>query len=159
MKPVRELETLRYDKKVVDNLTVKSDTFDLIQDIKGDTLELEVLIAAPKAKEFGVKILCDEKGENGLTIASGAGSKTLTVDYINPPFQLKEDEDLKLRIFIDKSMVEVFANDRQAAVIWHEYSPENLSVGLFAKDGDLLVKKVTAWKMKSAYEGDCRFKH
>ena len=101
-----------------------------------------------------IDLLCDEKGGNGFAIASGAGSRTLTVDYINPPFELKANEDLTLRIFIDKSMIEVFANDRQAAVAWHEYKPENLNVSLFAKGGDLVVKQVTAWKMKSICEGD-----
>ena len=52
----------------------------------------------------------------------------------------------------DKSMIEVFANDRQAAVAWHEYKPENLNVSLFSKGDDLVVKRVTAWKMKSIYE-------
>jgi len=84
--------------------------------------------------------------ERGLSVAAGA------VGYINPPFELKEGEDLTLRIFIDKSMIEVFANDRQAAVAWHEYKPENLNVSLFSKGDDLVVKRVTAWKMKSIYE-------
>ena len=44
------------------------------------------------------------------------------------------------------------ANDRQAAVAWHEYKPENLNVSLFAKGGELVVKQVTAWKMKSIYQ-------
>ena len=73
------------------------------------------------------------------------------MDYVNPPFELKDNEDLTLRIFIDKSMIEVFANDRQAVVAWHEYPPERLNVSLFTKGGDLTVKKVTAWKMKSIY--------
>ena len=151
MKPLRELEQLRYDQKREKNITVKSDTLHLLDGIKGDTMELEVVIAAPKAKEFGINLLCDENGENGFTIASGVESKTLTVDYIKPPFQLKDNEDLTLRIFIDKSMIEVFANDRQAAVAWHEYSPKSLNVSLFTKGGDLEVKRVTAWKMKSIY--------
>ena len=151
IKPLRELKELRQDPKCESNITVKSDTIRLLDDIKGDTMELEVVIASPKAKEFGINLLCDEKGGNGFTIASGAGSKTLTVGYIKPPFQLKENEDLTLRIFIDKSMIEVFANDRQAALAWHEYTPENLKVSLFAKGGDLDVKRVTAWKMKSIY--------
>ena len=158
IKPLRELEKLRQDQKRERNITVKSDTIRLLQDIKGDTLEMEVVIASPKASEFGINLLCDEKGENGFAIASGAGSKTLTVDYINPPFELKANEDLTLRIFIDKSMIEVFANDRQAAVAWHEYPQDHLNVSLFAKGGDLVVKQVTAWKMKSIYEGDCVFK-
>jgi beta-fructofuranosidase len=74
------------------------------------------------------------------------------VGYINPPFELKENEDLTLRIFIDKSMIEVFANDRQAAVAWHEYLPENLNVSLFSKGGDLTVKKVTGWKINSIWK-------
>ena len=158
IKPLRELEALRHDKKEESDISVKSDTIRLLPDIQGDTTELEVVIASPKAKEFGVNLLCDEKGENGFTIASGAGSKTLTVDYIKPPFELKENEDLTLRIFIDKSMIEVFANDRQAAVAWHEYAPDRLRVSLFAKGGDLVVKRVTAWEMKSIYEGACAFK-
>ena len=153
IKPLRELEGLRHDKKVESDITVKSDTVRLLKDIQGDTLELEVVIASPKAKEFGINLLCDEKGENGFTIATGAGGKTLTVDYVKPPFELKENENLTLRIFIDKSMIEVFANDRQAAVAWHEYVPDRLHVSLFAKGGDLAVKRVTAWEMNPIYEG------
>ena len=94
IKPLRELEKLRQDQKRERNITVKSDTIRLLQDIKGDTMELEVVIASPKAKEFGINLLCDEKGGNGFAISSGVGSKTLTVDYINPPFELKANEDL-----------------------------------------------------------------
>ena len=48
-------------------------------------------------------------------------------------------------------MIEVFANDRQAAVAWHDYKPKDLHVSLFSKGGDLKVKKVSAWQMKSIY--------
>ena len=48
-------------------------------------------------------------------------------------------------------MIEVFANDRQAAVAWHDYKPQDLQVSLFSKGGDLKVKKVSAWQMKSIY--------
>ena len=69
----------------------------------------------------------------------------------SPPFELEEGEDLTLRIFIDKHLIEVFANDRQAAVAWHEYDPKDLHVSLFSKGGDLKVNKVSAWQMKSIY--------
>ncbi len=156
IKPIRELECLRAEKREVRNLTVTRDTAQLLPEISGDSLELDVVMSAPHAQAFGINLLCDAKSENGFTIASGAGTTNLTVGYIQPPFALKEGEDLTLRIFIDKSMIEVFANDRQAAVAWHEYAPENLRVSLFATGGDLVIKKVTAWKLKSAYSGDCR---
>ena len=51
-------------------------------------------------------------------------------------------------------MVEVFANDRQAAVAWHEYEPGDLRVSLFSKGGVLKLDRISAWKMKSIYRSD-----
>jgi beta-fructofuranosidase len=151
IKPLRELKKLRSEEKTVADLTVKSDTTHRLKGISGDTMELEIVLDAPTAQEFGVKVLCDEDGEKGLTISSGKGSKTLNVGYIQPPFALQEGEDLTLRIFVDKNMIEVFANDRQAALAWHKYDPQDLQVRLFSKGGDLKVKRMSAWQMKSIY--------
>jgi sucrose-6-phosphate hydrolase SacC (GH32 family) len=77
-------------------------------------------------------VLCDKNGENGLRVAVLAESKTLRVGNVYAPFELKKGEDLALRVFIDKNLVEVFANDRQAAVAAAgRYVPENLAVTLF----------------------------
>ncbi|MDC0363285.1 glycoside hydrolase family 32 protein [Opitutales bacterium] len=151
IKPLRELRKLRTNEKNIENLSVKSDTTHLLQGISGDTMELELVLEAPTAKEFGIKVLADQDGNAGFIISSGKSSKTLNVGYIQPPFELKEGEGLTLRIFIDKNMIEVFANDRQAAVAWHEYDPKDLHVSLFSKGGDLKVKSVSAWQMKSCY--------
>ena len=151
IKPLRELKKLRTGEKKVENLTVKSDSTYLLNGISGDTMELETVIEAPTAEEFGLKVLCDQDGNEGFTISSGKSSKTLNVGYIKPPFELQEGEDLTLRIFIDKNMVEVFANDRQAAVAWHDYKPKDLHVSLFSKGGDLMVKRVSAWQINSIY--------
>ena len=151
IKPLRELKKLRTDEKREESLTVKSDTTHILKGMTGDTMELEIVLEAPSAREFGLKALCGKDGNNGFTISSGKGSRTLTVGYINPPFELKEDEDLTLRIFIDKNMIEVFANDRQAAVAWHEYDPQDLHVSLFSKGGDLKCKSIFSWKMNSIY--------
>jgi beta-fructofuranosidase len=151
IKPLRELEKLRSDEKTMKDITVKSDTTHVLEGISGDTMELEIVLDAPTAKEFGIKVLCDQDGNRGFTIASGMGKKTLTVGYIKPPFDMKEGEDLTLRIFIDKNMIEVFANDRQAAVAWHDYDPKDLHVGLFSKGGELKCKSLSSWKMNSIY--------
>jgi sucrose-6-phosphate hydrolase SacC (GH32 family) len=154
IRPLRELEKLRTNHREEKNITVKSDTPYLLKQISGDTLELEVVFAAPAGEEFGVKVLCGEDGNAGFTITYGAKRKNLIVDYIDPPFALREGEDLTLRIFIDKSMVEVFVNDRQAAVAWHEYDPADLQVSLFSKGGDVRVNRVAAWDMKTIYRRD-----
>jgi len=160
MKPLRELEKLRYDQKQKKKITVKSGDSYPLKVLTGDALEMEITFSAPLPEEFGLNLLGNEKdGNGGMSIIAGADKKVLTVGNLNAPFQLKKDEDLILRIFIDKNLVEVFANDRQAASYVHKpHIRKNPNISLFAKGSDLKVKKVAAWKMKSIYQGDSVFK-
>jgi len=96
-------------------------------------------------------VLCDKNGENGLRIAYVPESKLLQVGSVPAPFELKPGEDLTLRVFIDKNLVEVFANDRQAAVAACVFAPENLGITLFSKGSDVTARQVKGWKMKSSY--------
>jgi beta-fructofuranosidase len=153
IKPLRELEQLRTDPKQERDIIVKSGAAHMLKGITGDAMELEITLAAPTAREYGVKVLCDKDGNGGFTIAFGAASKALTVGYVNPPFELTDGEDLTLRVFIDKNLIEVFANDRQAAIAWHEYDPKDLHVSVFSEGAAMRVKSVDAWRMKSIYSG------
>jgi beta-fructofuranosidase len=67
------------------------------------------------------------------------------------PFELGAAESLKLQVFVDKSVVEVFANDRQA-VMRRIYPSRADSVGvkLFSKGGSASVRKLQAWDMMPA---------
>mgnify|MGYP000920536667 FL=1 len=129
----------------------------LLPGISGDALELEIVFAAQQAQEFGINLLCDTNGDNGFKIACDTVGGNLSIGYVTPSFQVKPAKDLTLRLFIDRSMIEVFVNERHAVVAWHEYPPNNRHISLFAKGGNLLVKKVTAWKLKSIYAGNCVF--
>jgi len=144
IRPLRELKSLRYDEKSKADIAVVG--------------ELELKFTSPAAKQFGIDVLCDKNGKNGVRIAVIPGRKTLRVGRVNAPFVLKENENLTLRIFLDKTLVEVFANDRQAALTARRYNPANTYTRLFAEGGDVKVKKATAWKMKSIYEGDTVFR-
>ena len=64
------------------------------------------------------------------------------------PFELKPAEPLKLRVFVDKSVVEIFANDRQAVMrrIYPERK-DSLGVVLFSQGGATKVKTLNAWDM------------
>ena len=153
LKPLRELEQLRYNEKQVTEIEVKSGSVHTLKDISGDAIELEITFDAPRSRVFGVHVLCNPKGEEGFTISANARKEILTVGYSEPPVTLKDGEDLTLRVFVDKSMIEVFANDRQAAVAWHEYEPKDVHVSLFSKGGAVTVSELKAWRMKSAYSG------
>jgi len=109
---------------------------------------MEVIFRAPTSNEFGINLLPDDQ----LKIIAGAGRETLTIGTIDPPFKLAEGEDLTLRIFIDKNIVEVFANDRQAVVYTHEDLAEDLEISMFNNGDDLVVKDLKIWKINSIYE-------
>jgi len=84
----------------------------------------------------------------GVRRASDVKNPRKTVDA---PFALKKGETLKLRVFLDKPMLEVFANDRQC--VTQQIFPENkdsLQVKLCAKGGEATVRSVDAWDMAPA---------
>ncbi len=159
IKPLRELQQLRYDPKRVTDVTIDSDTTLALSPVDGDAHELLLKFKAPVPKEFGIDVLCDEDGENGMRIAVLGESGKLRVGHVHAPFVLQDGEDLTLRVFIDKNLVEVFANDRQAAAAALGDSPaENTGARLFSVGGDVTAQSVTVWKMKSIYEGDTVFR-
>jgi beta-fructofuranosidase len=123
----------------------------MLKDISGDTVELSVTIKPTSAKEYGVSVFCDKDGK-GFPITIKPESKVMAMGEIKPPFELKKGEDLNLRIFLDKGMVEVFVNDRQGFVYMQQHDKENVGISLFSKGGDITAK-VKGWKMKSIYAG------
>ena len=68
---------------------------------------------------------------------------------------LRADEELSLRIFIDRSSIEVFANDGQATMTSRIYpNEERLGIEVFAEKGNVRVEEFTYWKLKDIWKGD-----
>ena len=64
------------------------------------------------------------------------------------PFELKKGERLQLRVFVDKSVVEVFANSRQAvARRIYPSRTDSVGVSLFSTGGTTRVRTLEAWKI------------
>jgi len=62
------------------------------------------------------------------------------------PFELNESEKLRLRIFLDRSILEVFANGRQC--ITQRIYPkreDSLGIVLFSEGGSMIVEALEAW--------------
>ena len=67
------------------------------------------------------------------------------------PFELAPGEPLQLRVFLDRSVVEVFANDRQAVMRRiYPTREESRGVVLFSRGGVARVRFVEAWEMAPA---------
>jgi len=151
IKPLRELQKLRNDAQDWSDVTVEADKEYALKPLKGDALELEISFASPLPAECGINLLADAEGKEGISIIAGADRKSLKIGTIEAPFAVRQGEDLTLRVFIDKNLVEVFANDRQAAMFAHKQIRENPNIRLFAKGGKAVVKSAKAWKISSIY--------
>lgn len=82
---------------------------------------------------------------NGL---NGTPEENPKVTAQSAPFELRSDEDLQLRVFIDRSIMEVFVNDRQC--VTQRIFPtraDSIGVALFSSDGKAVFSSVEAWDM------------
>ena len=81
---------------------------------------------------------------------------TLRIGTTEAPFavtDLPEGEDIELRIFIDKYLVEVFVNDRQAVVGAHmDYRSAN-GLNAYTYGDPTTIRQVEIWKLKSTNQG------
>ncbi len=82
--------------------------------------------------------------------AAVVGTDKTLVGSTTAPFELKRGEDIQLRIFVDRSIVEVFVNDRQAMVKQHAYAPGDVGVCLFSEGGKMKVRELKAWTMAAS---------
>ena len=64
------------------------------------------------------------------------------------PLKLRSGESLKLNIFVDRSVIEVFANGRQAMtqVVYPKFE-SSTEVRVFSGDEPLTLKRAQSWKM------------
>lgn len=150
IKPLRELEQLRYDPTTEPDVTIEPGKPHLLKEISGDTIELMLTISQRDAARCGVKMLAARDGSGGIDVAIEPHNSTISLGSTVAPLELEPGEEINLRIFIDRRIVEVFANDRQAIFKQHDYQPDELSVWLFADSERMHVSGITAWKMAAA---------
>ena len=164
MRPVEELKQLRYNQRSHVDTMLRPDVGHTLEDIRGNILDLELTLEPMGATQTGVKICCAPDGSEETIVGFDSVNQTLFIDTRRSsskgtglkvveagPFHLEANELLELRILVDKSVVEVFANDRQA-VLRRIYptSPESTQVKLFSEAGETRVHSVTGWEMMPA---------
>jgi beta-fructofuranosidase len=159
MRPVKELETLRMKEALVTNVKVNSGSEVILNELSNELMELEVTFQPNTAMKYGVKVCMSQDGREETVIYYDKADKKLKFDMgksglsfgnkiiEEAPFDLKIDEPLVLRIFVDKSIVEVFANDRQAISRMVYPTLGGMGISLFAEGGDAEVKSVKAWEL------------
>ncbi len=69
------------------------------------------------------------------------------------PVLIESGEPVRLRIFVDRSVVEVFVNGRQCvAVRVYPGRPDSTGVSLISRGQESKVLSLDCWQMRSIYE-------
>lgn len=178
--PIRELESLRFDPIILKDITVSppraphSNTkTQHIIDLEGDAYEIKITIDRDQVdrKRFGIQLFAEEDQERGGHATGDWGmpsdknatpimihpeTGTLRIGDIEAPFSvsnLSDEEDLTLRIFIDKYLVEVFANNRQSVVgVNMNYRSAN-GLNFYTYGDATVIRKFEIWKLKATNQG------
>ncbi|MFF6829506.1 GH32 C-terminal domain-containing protein [Streptomyces longwoodensis] len=162
--PVEEVSRLHLGEPLV-NITGPASVADVntrLAGVKGDMLHVKVTLSRGSADTFGLDVLRSPGDEERTRLFYDASSAELGVDRTRSgsnssaepnmgiqkgPLAL-ENGDLTLDVFVDRSMVEAYANARRSITTRaYPFRQDSLGLRLFG-DGSI-VKSMTVWKMGS----------
>ncbi len=164
--PVTELQSIRGAVNTWTNKTITPTSSNLLTGVTGDAVEInaEFDVSGSTATEFGFNV---RKGGSQYTkIAYDKNTAQLSIDRtnsgnvsFNPTFTGKHNATMqpvngkiKLRIFVDRSSVEVFGNDGQKVltdIILPNLSSKDLEV--YAVNGSAKINSLTVHKLNKVW--------
>ena len=159
IRPVSELEKLRLGMTVKENIGIKPEEEISLPGFGSELMELEIRIQTGNAAQAGVKVNCSPDGQEQTSIYYDAHDRKLKFDATRSslglgrkivegaPFELKKGEPLILHVYVDRAIVEVFANDRQAICRCVYPTLKGTGIRLFANGGNIKVLSVKAWTL------------
>jgi len=172
VKPIEELQTLR--KKELISLSDKTvaEANEALKNIQSDMIEI-VLDMESSGNKYGIKIRKSPDDREETLILYDAVNKKLRADlsktslkggFIRDPlsgtdkradvighFDL-QGESLKLHIFIDKALIQAYANDQKTITTWaYPTLEESKGLQIWTDGGEAKVKSMQVWEMKSIY--------
>jgi beta-fructofuranosidase len=181
IEPVPAVESLRVDPRHVGDLPLAANQEYVLEGIEGNTMELAVEIDLQGAREVCINVLRSPDAEeftavkfyrHGYLQVAGRTDKqdALAIDpsrssllpdvFARPPevapMVLEEGQPLKLRIFVDRSVVEVFANGTQCVALRvYPERKDSVGVSVRAQGREATLVSLDAWQMHSIWpEGE-----
>ncbi len=171
-RPIPEVETLRGEQHSWSNLQIADSRAAPVQldGLSGDALEIAVDFdlrqrGTAGAGTFGLLVRRSLDGEEQTEIRCEPENGRLVVDTMRSslskdvepgrfeiPLDLTELEHLHLSVFLDRSIIEVFAND--LAVITARVYPsraDSTGVALFAETCPVFIERMDAWQMQAVW--------
>ena len=164
--PIKEVEQFRTKQLLSGNGSSIQLANDKIRaaNVKGDALEIEAELNPGDTGEIGFRL---RKGQSEETLV-GVSAKTHEVFIdrtrsglvsFSPDFSGRHRADLhwtspvKLHIFLDRSSVEVFANDGETVLTDRIYpSPGSNGFEIYSESTDAQISSLSIWKLNSIWK-------
>jgi len=174
--PVGAVASLRGAHEYIGETVLPANQDVLLDSIKGNAMELAVEIDPKLSRWVQISVLRSPNAEEQTTITFYNFDRKLSVWYqtigvvcldgtrssnnpntwIRPPERADMDragEPLRVRVFVDRSVVEVFVNEKlYLAMRVYPDRPDSIGVALRAQGQDAILKKLDAWTMKSIWD-------
>ena len=167
IEPVPELNVLRREHSEYADLVIPADSTVPLPDADGECIEVAVAFGSGSAEEYGIKVRCAPDGSEETVISYKPDDGSIALDVERSslskdvegifslqrgPLSLESGELLQLRVFVDRSVVEVFANGRQCLTKRiYPSRRDSLGIELFAKGGDATASLVDVWRLGAVW--------
>jgi beta-fructofuranosidase len=150
--PAPELQKLRDLNYHIEYIIINPNSKDILEKINGKCLEIRAVFEIIDAKSFGFKIF-QSKNNDGESIGYDIQNKILWAGSEKGEIEIKNNvKKVKFHIFIDKSVVEVFFNDRECITARiYPKSEDADKINLFAQDGKVKVVSLDVWNLRSLW--------
>jgi beta-fructofuranosidase len=154
MAPAPELQALRGKQHHVGELTLKPGGANPLKEVRGDCLDVLLECEPGDAATVGLRLRRSPDGREQTVVLFDRAKKQLQAGEARGAFDLLKDEKaLRLHVFLDRSVLEVYANGRECAS-----SPasargkDSLGAELFCTGGPVKVRTLDVWEMKPMQE-------
>ncbi|MEM7030320.1 MAG: glycoside hydrolase family 32 protein [Chloroflexota bacterium] len=144
--PVPAMTQLRGPSRFVQDLDI-SKTPHVLDGFASDTAEIEMTFSSSDSVTLQVRR--SEDGSRAITIHSTPD--TLDVAGTQVPISASTD-NRTLRVFLDKSVLEVYLDDGSVAVTRVLYpETQDLGVAISSSNGEATIKALNVWQMQSIW--------
>jgi beta-fructofuranosidase len=152
--PINELQSLRTNHFRFKSLIVNDESLYLSQDFNSQCFEILMEMELLSADQFTLKIFKSNNIQYDECIRFNIQSKEFWLGKEKIILQdLDTDNILKLQIFIDVSIVEVYINNRE--IISGQIIPKGNNspqIEFLAQNGRIKIKKFEVWNLKSIWD-------
>lgn len=170
VEPATQVESLRKQSHSMGALEIRTGGPQLLDKFRGDCVEILAEIDLGDSHQAGLCVRSTRDGSEQTLVGYDRDSQSMYTDTmkssLDPDIQvtgrgrfagrgiqqgdlpLKNGEPLQLRIFVDASVIESFANGR-ASMTSRVYptNADSLGIGLFAKGGDAKLRHLTVYNL------------